>query len=226
MSNNTSTTAALGELFVDATREVIEKGRIKAQMARLERVMTADKMQLRKIYAEIGKMYVDNTIKKNGTRLEYLYKAIDHLNLRIKRAQARMDMLEEAHSVDECTQAFRAELSAKIKQAQDTAVTAAYTVKKKAQDVAMGIGETAENIKAKVTKSSAEDFAEEESDFKELLADLEFEDDTQETEEDAEISAILSNLDTMLKEVEEDSAEDDTTDTPAEDNESAESFDF
>ncbi len=227
MNNNTTPTAALGELFVDATREVIEKGRIKAQMARLERVMTADKQQLRKIYAEIGKMYVDNTLKKNSTRLEYLYKAIDHLKLRLERAQARMEMLREAHSVDECTDAFRAELSSKIKQAQDAATTAAYTVKKKAQDVATSIGETAENIKAKVTKTSAEDdFAEEETDFKELLADLEFEDDTHIEEEDAQISTILTNLDAMLKEVEDESVEVDSANNPAEDSESAENFDF
>ncbi|MBQ4568974.1 MAG: hypothetical protein IJA62_02770 [Ruminococcus sp.] len=230
MNNNTTPTAALGELFVDATREVLEKGRIKAQMARLERVMTADKLQLRKIYAEIGKMYVDNTLKKNSARLEYLYKAIDHLKLRLERAQARMDMLKEAHSVDECTEAFRAELSAKIKQAQDAATTAAYTVKKKAQDVAQGIGETAENIKAKITKgNSEEDFAEDETDFKELLADLEFEDDTHIEEEDAQISSILTNLDAMLKEVEEEAAEESPGENSEEDGdsaESAESFDF
>ncbi len=230
MNNNTTPTAALGELFVDATREVIEKGRIKAQMARLERVMTADKQQLRKIYAEIGKMYVDNTLKKNSTRLEYLYKAIDHLKLRLERAQARMEMLKEAHSVDECTDAFRAELSAKIRQAQDAATTAAYNVKKKAQDVASSIGETAENLKVKVTKSQAEeDFSEEETDFKELLADLEFEDDTHIEKEDAQISSILTNLDAMLKEVEEETAEENAADTPAQDSESAESaenFDF
>lgn len=226
MSNNTNT-GALGELFVDATREVIEKGRIKAQMARLDRVMTADKLQLRKIYAEIGKMYVENTLKKNSAKLEYLYKAIDHLKLRLERAQARMDMLKEAHSVDECTEAFRAELSAKIKKAQDSAALAAYNVKKKAQDVAANLGETAENIKNKIKNTRAEeDFTEEAPDFAELLADLEFEDDVQETAEDAEISTILSNLDNMLKEVEETSAEETPESAPVEDNESPESFDF
>ncbi len=227
MSNNTTPTTALGELFVDATREVIEKGRIKAQMNRLERVMTADKQQLRKIYAEIGKMYVDNTLKKNNTRLEYLYKAIDHLKLRLERAQARMDMLREAHSVDECTEAFRAELSAKIKQAQESAVTAAYSVKKKAQDVASNLGETAETLKNRIKKAKPEeDFTEEAPDFAELLADLEFEDDAQETSQDAEIDTILSNLDNMLKEVEEDSPENNSAETPADDSESPESFDF
>ena len=33
--------APLGELFMDATREVIEKGRIKSQMIRLQRIMEA-----------------------------------------------------------------------------------------------------------------------------------------------------------------------------------------
>lgn len=241
MSRNTNPTAALGELFVDATREVLEKGRIKAQIVRLEKVMNADRIRLKNVYAEIGRMYVENTLKKNSAKLEYLYKSIDHLNLRLERAQARLDMLNEAHSVDECTQAFRAELSSKIKQAQDSAAIAALNVKKKAQDAASSLGDAAGSVKKKAAetvqnisqraatvvkadKKSDDFFEDEDKDFSALLAELDA-DETEADEEAQEINSILSNLDSMLKEVEESTPETEA-DTPHEDGESAESFDF
>ncbi len=236
MSNNTNTTAALGELFIDASREILEKGRIKAQISKLERIMNADKARLRNVYAEIGKMYVNNTLKKNSARLDYLYKAIAHLNTRLERAMARMAMLKEAHSVDECTEAFRAELSAKIKQAQDSAVTTAYNVKKKAQDAAATLGDKAEiakqkakeailNITTKKEDAATDLYSEDnDKDFAELLLDLELEDDV-DIKENPEIKDILNSLDDMLRQVEEDTT--DSADEPAaKSEETPENYDF
>lgn len=236
MNKNTIPTTALGELFVDATREVLEKGRIKAQIVRLEKVMNADRIRLKNVYAEIGRMYVENTLKKNNAKLEYLYKSIDHLNLRLERARDRLDMLNEAHSVDECTQAFRTELSSKIKQAQDSTAVAAYSVKKKAQDAAASLGDTAINVKRKATEAvqslskrtpdkATDNYREDDGkDFSDLLAELDL-DVTEPDEETQEINTILNNLDSILKEVDETTA--DTQEAPAEeDGESAESFDF
>lgn len=232
MSKNTNS-AAFGELFVDATREILEKGRIKAQMNKLERVMNTDRIRLKNIYAEIGMMYVENTLEKNKAKLRYAYKAIAHLNQRLDRAQARYDMLKEAHSVDECTESFRSELSSKIKQAQDSAVMTAYKVKKKAQDAAATLGDKADGIKnqAKETARSfykagndAANNEEDAKDFSDLLAELELEEEAPQTEETAEIDAILNNIDTMLREVEEESTPDNSD--SSDDGEAAGSFDF
>lgn len=244
-----STTAKLGDLFIDATKEIIEKGRIKAQMNRLERIMETDRARLQTVYAQVGKLYMDGALAKNKGKLEYAIKEIKHLKLRLERAEERYEQLQEAHSVDECTEAFRTELSAKIKKAQDNTVIAAYKVKKKAQDVVKGkTSQPTVRIKSSAltstdaianrtaaikSKKDAKDIS-----FSELLEDLGIEDtdidNLSEIEltpaECAEISAILENLDAELAEetAEENieaTAEAETTEEPT-DGESAESFDF
>lgn len=230
MSNSTP---KLSELFMDATREVIEKGRIKAQMNRLERIMENDRIRLTAVYAEIGKLYVEGTLAKNKGKLEYANKEIKHLKLRLERAEARYEMLEEAHSVDECKEAFRAELTAKIKKAQDSTVIAAYKVKKKAQDVVKGAATTADAITKrtspiKIKKSKPAET--QDITFADLLEELGIEDTDIDTnseiilsaDESAEISAILENLDAELSSLDTEIIEEET----AEDGESAESFDF
>ena len=115
-----STTSKLGELFIDATREVVEKGRIKSQMNRLERIMEADRDRLKTVYAEIGRLYLEGSVAKNKGKIEYAAKEVRHLKLRLDRAEERLEMLKEAHSVDECKEAFRAELSSAIKKASSS----------------------------------------------------------------------------------------------------------
>ena len=241
MSKNTSNSAPLGELFVDATKEVIEKGRIKAQMMRLNRIMEADRERKKGIYAEIGKMYVDGTITTNKGKLSYALKALKHLDLRLERAEARYDMLREAQSLDECTEAFRQELSKKITKAKDSAAIAAYGVKKKAKKIVSGIGEKSSdvaydiktaanniNIGKKKAKQIPEE-TEETKDFQTLLAELEIANTEEEIEENAELNAVLSNIDAILREVEEEAEQETAQEeicAPAQDGESAESFDF
>ena len=242
MSNSTP---KLSDLFIDATKEVIEKGRIKSQMNRLERIMENDRIRLRSVYADIGKMYVEGTLAKNKGKLEYAYKEIKHLQLRLERAEARYEMLEEARSVDECKEAFRTELSTKIKQAQDNTVIAAYNLKKKAQTLVSGTPSqavvrikdkavsTADAIAQKAAKSrknTKKSDVKEEVNFTDLLAELGVDDmDTDDaplltSEESAEVTAILDNLDAILTEVEEDTAE--SALSAETDGETAESFDF
>ncbi len=239
MSKHYNPASPLGELFVDATREVLEKGRIKAQMVRLERVMEADKARKKGIYAEIGKMYVEGTIAKNKARLSYALKAIKHIDLRLERAEARYEMLKEAHSLDECTEVFRTELSKKISKAKDSVAITAYGVKKKAQAVTAGIGEkssdaiegiksAAKNISLPKKKSKPADNAEDTDtkDFATLLSELEIAEDETEIEENAELNAVLENIDAILREVEEEAEEEASSTESAQDGESAESFDF
>lgn len=243
MSKYTNAAAPLGELFVDATREVLEKGRIKAQMIKLERIMEADKARKKNIYAEIGKMYVDGTIAKNKGKLAYALKAIKHIDLRLERAEARYEMLKEAHSLDECSEAFRAELTKKINKAKDSVAITAYGVKKKAQTVTAGIGEkssdalegiksTAKNINLQKKKAKPVNTEEDTDtkDFQALLAELEIAEDATALEENAELNAVLENIDAILREVEEETteetAEESATPETAQDGESAESFDF
>ncbi len=226
-----SKTPRLSDLFLDATREVIEKSRIKAQMMRLERIMETDRSRLIAVYAEIGKLYIEGTLAKNKSKANFAVKEINHLKLRLERAEERYEQLKEAHSVDECKEAFRAELSAKIKQAQDNTAIKAYKAKKKAQ-VILGTKapEVAQRIKGKAvsvagtlkSKSSAPakktkeyPYSDESADlsYLDLLADLNDEDTSIDFEEDiiltpdTEVKAILDNLDSILADVEEELAE-------------------
>ncbi|MBE6737310.1 MAG: hypothetical protein E7566_01460 [Ruminococcaceae bacterium] len=224
-----SKTSTLGELFLDATREVIEKSRIKAQMLRLERIMETDRSRLTAVYAQIGKLYIEGTLLKNKSKANFAMKEIKHLKLRLERAEERYEQLKEAHSVDECKEAFRSELSAKIKQAQDNTAITAYKAKKKAQDVISGKApQVATRIKGKavsvagsiksktsapVKKSKKNSYLEENEDlsYLELLAELD-EEGTTIAEDidltpDAEVKEILDNLDALIAEVEETLAE-------------------
>lgn len=133
MSNDYTPQRVMSELFVDATKEIVERTRIKSQMARLQEIMAADKKRLLSAYAEIGRMYCEGTLEKNKARVEMLYDTIDHLKLREERAKIRYQQLQEAHSVDECTTAFREELESKVQQAKDKTVEAARDLSAKAK---------------------------------------------------------------------------------------------
>ncbi len=280
MSYDYTPQKVMSELFVDATKEIVERTRIKGQMARLQEIMTADKKRLRNVYAEIGKMYCEGTLEKNKARVEMLYDTIDHLKLREERAKIRYAQLKEAHSVDECTVAFREELENKVQQAKekttevardlsakaktavdnlpDKAQETLTTIKQKASVAAdkakAAVDEVASRASAAVSRIGngeeelpEENFSEEE-DFRDMLSDLEYEEEDDSyieeySEEDqaaaADIGAILGSIGLTLQEVDEaevtpaveEATEDvptdseSTEDTPA-DGESPESFDF
>ncbi|MBQ7999887.1 MAG: hypothetical protein IJ298_01555 [Ruminococcus sp.] len=133
MSNDYTPSKVMGELFVDATKEIVERTRIKGQIARLQEIMAADKKRLRNAYAEIGRMYCEGTLEKNKARVEMLYDTIDHLKLREERAKIRLEQLRKAHSVDECTVAFREELESKVQQAKDKTAEVARDLSTKAK---------------------------------------------------------------------------------------------
>ncbi len=143
MSNNISDAQKLTDLFTDAAREVIERQRIKAQMARISQVVEADKRRLTVAYAEIGKMYIKGTLDKNPGRYEMLLGTIKHLESRIERAAVRYAELQKAHSVDECTEAFKAEMQTKVNKAKEVSVKYARDLSDKAKLVVGDLGDVA-----------------------------------------------------------------------------------
>ena len=233
MSNDNSTVKAMGELFADATREIVEKTRIRTQMAKLREIMAADQKRLRNAYAEIGRMYCDGTLDKNKAKLEMLYDTIEQLKLREERATARYEQLKAAHSVDECTTALREDIEAKVQSA-----------KEKTLETARDLGAKAKAAVERITQKNddTEDAAAE--DFTDILDDLDEDFDEEYTEEesaDADSASILGNIEQTLREVDEteetpaksetsenaDSPAETTEDTDTtEDGESPDSFDF
>ena len=201
MSNDNSTVKAMGELFADATREIVEKTRIRTQMAKLREIMAADQKRLRNAYAEIGRMYCEGTLDKNKAKLEMLYDTIEQLKLREERATARYEQLKAAHSVDECTTALREDIEAKVQSA-----------KEKTLETARDLGAKAKAAVERITQKNddTEDAAAE--DFTDILDDLDEDFDEEYTEEetaDADSASILGNIEQTLREVDE------TEETPA-----------
>ncbi len=183
MSNKKVEAAPLRDMFTDAAKEVIERARIKAQMNKILEIVDADSARLRKAYSEIGKMYCEGTLEANASRVEVLTGLVNHLQERIKRAKLRYDELEKVHSVDECTQAFKAELQVKIKKtAEDTAEFAkdfSEKAKVKAQEISA-------KSKAKSKKSDKAELSKEQNKklislIKEQLEDSEDAEETAET---------------------------------------------
>lgn len=147
---------SLKDLFTDAAKEVLEKGRIKAQMNRILKIVEADKRRLQKVYAEIGQMYVDGTIEENQSRVQMLRGFIDHINDRIRRAKIRYSELEKAHSVDDCTTALKGELLEQFKNAKestsDFAKDFSGKAKAKAQDLSGKVKIKASDLSDKAKK--------------------------------------------------------------------------
>ena len=244
MSN---TNSKLSELFMDATKEVVEKGRIKAQMNRLEKIMRNDLARLKDVYAGIGKLYLSGAIARNKGKVMYATKEAEHLKARLERAAERYKMLEEAHSVDDCTSALKTELTAKLKNAKDSTVAAAKKATQRAQDavssksskptvrVKSGSFTSADAIaRRSAAVAAAKKQKNSTANFLSLLEDLGIKDTdidaTNKIEltpaECAEISAILDSLDAELAEEKADAVV--TVETPEEtsDGETAENFDF
>ncbi len=145
MSKDYNPTRVMGELFVDATKEIVERTRIKAQMTRLAEIMEADAKRLRNAYAEIGRMYCEGTLDKNKAKTEMLYDTIEHLKQREERAKARYEQLKEAHSVDECTTAFKTELENRVADAKAKTAEAARDLGARAKTAAENFPDKAQD---------------------------------------------------------------------------------
>lgn len=230
MSNTNSLNLTMSELFGDAAREIIERNRIKSQMNRILRIVKADTARLNNAYAEIGKMYLDGTLDEDSVRIGVLLKNIEHLKQRIERANIRFEQLKEAHSVDECTQVFKAEVTAKIKKAQEVSTEFARDLSEKAKTAA---GDLSDRAKARANgtvvkaKDVADELAKKAQEIKDKLAkkqaDADIIDTAEVTDEtEAEVSSILDSIADTLQSIDE-PIEDETPDT---DGESAESFTF
>ena len=244
MSN---TNSKLSELFMDATKEVVEKGRITAQMYRLKKIMRNDLARLKDVYAEIGKLYLSGSIAKNKGKVMYATKEAEHLKKRLERAAERYKMLEEAHSVDDCTSALKTEISEKLKSAKNSTVAAAKKATQRAQDAVKGKASkptvrvkngTYTSADAIAKRSAAVAAAKKQkiastATFLTLLEDLGIEDTDIDATNDialtpdecAEISAILDSLDAELAEEKAETVAEDTT-VETTDGETAENFDF
>lgn len=155
MSKNYSSSKVMSELFADATKEIIERTRIKAQMTRLAEIMEADAKRLRNAYAEIGRMYCEGSLEKNKAKVEMLYDTIEHLNQREERAKARYEQLKAAHSVDECTTAFKEELEARIEQAKTKTADTARDLGARAKVAAENFPDKAQDTISNIKKKAA-----------------------------------------------------------------------
>lgn len=155
MSKDYNPQKVMSELFVDATKEIVERTRIKAQMTRLAEIMEADAKRLRNAYAEIGRMYCEGSLDKNKAKVEMLYDTIEHLKQREERAKARYDQLKEAHSVDECTTAFKEEIENRVAQAKAKTTEAARDFGEKAKAATENFPDKAQDKISAIKKKAA-----------------------------------------------------------------------
>lgn len=159
MSNNYSGNPAFGELFLDAAREAIDRSRIKAQMNRIQRIIKVDKGRIRNLYAEIGVMYCEGDLSEENAKYKALRANIEKLEQRVARAKNRYEMLKAAHSVDECTEAFKSELQQKVKSAQTATAEKAREVAGKAKVVAKNVTDKAKDVAADYSDKASDAFA-------------------------------------------------------------------
>lgn len=229
------------DLFTDAAKEVIEKGRIKAQMNKILKIVEVDKRRLQKAYAEIGQMYVDGTIEENESRVQMLKGFIDHINDRIRRAKIRYAELEKVHSVDDCTEALKDELMVQLKNAKETTTDMARDLggkaKIKAQDLSDKVMVKAQDLsdraKKVIKKEKGVELSEEQNAELLTLIEEQIGDEKEISAESAveKVQDILKSLDiedipveAVVEIATEDTPEEASEDT--ETSEAAETFDF
>lgn len=190
MGNNTQEITNLSALFAEASKEIIERSRIKSQMRKLRTVMESDKKRLQAAYAELGKICYEGTENKKAARVEVLKKLIKHLKSRIEKAEVRLAQLEVARSLDDCTQALKTELSSKLNTAKATTTGIAKDLqekaKKKADSLKKSVG------KEKILLTREQDHAIFKAIKKELENDPEINDTAESTL--AKIHDILDSL--------------------------------
>ncbi len=125
--------SSLGYLITEATKEAVERSRIKAQMRKLRAIIDADTARRNKAYSELGKFYYEDSLKTNSARVNFLKKLISHLNERIEKAETRYEDLELAHSVDDCSQALKTQVTTTLKNAKSSTTTLAKDLSNKAR---------------------------------------------------------------------------------------------
>lgn len=190
MGNNTQEITNLSTLFAEASKEIIERSRIKSQMRKLRAIMESDKKRLQAAYAELGKICYEGTENKKAARVEVLKKLIKHLKSRIEKAEVRLAQLEVARSLDDCTQALKTELSSKLNTAKATTTGIAKDLqekaKKKADSLKKSVG------KEKIVLTREQDHAI----FKAIKRELENDPEINDTAEStlAKIHDILDSL--------------------------------
>ena len=179
MGNNTQEITNLSALFAEASKEIIERSRIKSQMRKLRTITESDKKRLQSAYAELGKICYEGSENKKAARVEVLKKLITHLKSRIEKAEVRLAQLEVAHSLDDCTQALKTELSSKLNTAKATTTGIAKDLqekaKKKADSLKKSVG------KEKIVLTREQDHAIFKAIKKELESDPEINDTAEST---------------------------------------------
>lgn len=204
MVNNTQEINNLSTLFAEASKEIIERSRIKSQMRKLRTIMESDKKRLQAAYAELGKIFYEGTEDKNVARVEVLKKLIKHLKSRIEKAEIRLAQLEVARSLDDCTQALKTELSSKLNTAKAATAGIAKDLQEKAKKKADSLKKSV--AKDKITLTREQDRAI----FKAIKKELENDPETKETAEDT-----LSKIHDILDSLAEDEPEKETADIAA-----------
>ena len=192
MVNNTQEINNLSTLFAEASKEIIERSRIKSQMRKLRTIMESDKKRLQSAYAELGKIFYEGTENKNAARVEVLKKLIKHLISRIEKAEIRLVQLEVARSLDDCTQALKTELSSKLNTAKAATTGIAKDLQEKAKKKADSLKKSV--AKDKITLTREQDRAI----FKAIKKELENDPETKETAEDT-LSKIHDILDSLAE---------------------------
>lgn len=192
MGNNTQEINNLSTLFAEASKEIIERSRIKSQMRKLRTIMESDKKRLQAAYAELGKIFYEGTENKNAARVEVLKKLIKHLKSRIEKAEIRLVQLEVARSLDDCTQALKTELSSKLNTAKAATTGIAKDLQEKAKKKADSLKKSV--AKDKITLTREQDRAI----FKAIKKELENDPETKETAEDT-LSKIHDILDSLAE---------------------------
>lgn len=192
MGNNTQEITNLSALFAEASKEIIERSRIKSQMRKLRTIMESDKKRLQAAYAELGKIYYEGSENKKAARVEVLKKLITHLNSRIEKAEIRLARLEVARSLDDCTQALKTELSSKLNTAKAATAGIAKDLQEKAKKKADSLKKSV--AKDKITLTREQDRAI----FKAIKKELENDPETKETAEDT-LSKIHDILDSLAE---------------------------
>lgn len=227
MGNNTQEITNLSTLFAEASKEIIERSRIKSQMRKLRTITESDKKRLQAAYAELGKICYEGSENKKAARVEVLKKLITHLKSRIEKAEVRLAQLEVARSLDDCTQALKTELSSKLNTAKATTTGIAKDLqeraKKKADSLKKSVG------KDKIVLTREQDHAIFKAIKKELENDPEINDTAESTL--AKIHGILDSLSEDAPKTQTEAAATDAVVSEAEEasqekNEVAEDFTF
>lgn len=205
-----SNDTGLKTLFTDAAKELVEKAKLRCKINKLLDIMIADKERLKNAYAEVGRLYLEEALEENASRVEVLSGLINHLKDRIKRGEAKYKELLSEYEGSEGTDALKEELSLKIKKAKENTSVFAKNLSDKAKTKTDEIKEKL-NFKKEKAVISADN-----TEFLELLEEeLKADEETLPSAE-----KTMEKINALLESLEEDEMESDapkeTADTPEE----------